>query len=218
MFKAIPVACLGSLLCLAILACQPTNQTRPTPASTVKPTALPQPGLLASAQPTASVTVPSPQATPLTSATTLPSAQNTPSPASSQTPIMLPAEVSPDSALRQEIVKKLARLMPELTESPSVTALTRQHALQIAMNPKDTAFKVQANYDPVAPSGLQTQILKQGIFPSDNLLSAYFSDSNRERLLQRFQQQVSDSVGVLPYTHFGVEVLRKDSAWVVSVV
>lgn len=215
MKKRISAARLGAFLSLALLACQPANQTRPSSsaapsarANTQSATASPAlPGASpgnnpASALPNSSQSNATPQPMPLTSAS----------------PVRLPAEVSSDAAMRQEIVKILAQLLPDVKEEPVVTEITRQHALQIAMNPKDTAFKVQATYAPVAPSGLQTQILSRGKYPSDNLLSAYFSDSNRDRLLQRFQQQVSNSLGVLPYTHYGVEVLRKDSSWFISLV
>ncbi len=207
MKKSLLGARVGTFLCLTLIACQPTNQPQ---ASSSKPSASATPqvqssssGAISPAGPVATPSQPMPQVSS--------NPQNT-------GPVKLPSEVSADASFRQEVVKILAQLVPDVKEEPVVTEITRQHALQIAMNPKDTNFKVLANYQPVAASGLQTLILSRGKYPSDNLLSAYFSDSNRERLLQRFQQQVSDSLGVLPYTHYGVEVLRKDSAWFISLV
>jgi uncharacterized protein YkwD len=211
MKKSLSGASVVTYLSLSLLACQPTNQSiHPSRSSSTNPSAsaLPQgqsssSGAISPAGPVATPSQPVAQV--------ISNPQNT-------GPVKLPSEVSADASFRQEVVKILAQLLPEVKEEPVVTEITRQHALQIAMNPKDTNFKVLANYQPVAASGLQTLILSRGKYPSDNLLSAYFSDSNRERLLQRFQQQVSDSLGVLPYTHYGVEVLRKDSAWFISLV
>ncbi len=211
MNKILSGAGVGAFLSLTFIACQPanqsTNQTRP---SSTLPSASATPQVQTSG--TASVPPVGPVSSP---SQPMPNASsNPPNPG----PVKLPSEVSADASFRQDIVNILAQLLPNVKEEPVVSEITRQHALQIALNPKDTNFKVQANYEPVAASGLQTLILSRGKYPSDNLLSAYFSDSNRERLLQRFQQQVSDSLGVLPYTHYGVEVLRKDSAWFISLV
>lgn len=204
-------ASLGTILSLTLIACQPTHQPsqQPRPSSSIpSASATPQVQTSGSASnsPAGPVTTPSQPMPQLSSNPQI------------TAPVKLPSEVSADASFRQDIVKILAQLVPDVKEEPVVTEITRQHALQIAMNPKDTNFKVLANYEPVAASGLQTLILSRGKYPSDNLLSAYFSDSNRERLLQRFQQQVSDSLGVLPYTHYGVEVLRKDSSWFISLV
>jgi uncharacterized protein YkwD len=165
--------------------------------------------------------LPSANTSPSTEVTASPLSTVTTNPLNSQVSnpsVSLPSEVSSDAALKQDLVKILAQILPNVKEDPLVSEITRKHALQIALNSKDTDFHVQANYQPVAASGLQIQILRSGIYPSDNLLSAYFSDSNREQLLQRFQKQISDSIGSLPYSHFGIEVLHKDSAWFLSFV
>lgn len=221
---------IGLCVSLTLGACQAGNPTRPSPS--VPATALPTGSVSPSALPATSQPSPSgpasalpgilPSALPTALLTPSPALSNAPvtfpSPGSTMQPVNLPAEVTADAAFRTEIVKIVGQILPGVKEEPVLTQLTREHALQLALNPKDTAFKLQATYNPVAQSSLQTRILAQGKYPSDNLLNAYFSDSNRERLLQRFQQQVSNSIGVLPYSHYGVEVVKKDSSWFISLV
>lgn len=133
-------------------------------------------------------------------------------------PAHLPAEVLEDLELKAAVGKYLESLIPGVQEKLSVSALSHTHAAQIALSPQNTEYRVQAQYSPVPPSVLQFLMLRQGIYASDNLLSAYFLDGDRARLLERLQQKVKASLGPIPYTHYGLAALRYQQRWVVSLV
>lgn len=130
----------------------------------------------------------------------------------------LPAGISEDRELKTAVHDYLSALIPNLQEKTLVSRLTRSHALQILKDVKDTAYHVQAQYVPLPPSALQTLMLRQGLYASDNLLNAYFSDGDPARLFSRLKDKIASSLGAIPFTHYGLSVLRREANWVVSLV
>jgi uncharacterized protein YkwD len=124
--------------------------------------------------------------------------------------------VSPDPNLRTELASHLEG-KTQLTGHEALTRLAQEHAEQLATNPQDQEFKVQ-DYDPLPPTPLVTRILNSGLFPSDNLASAFLSDNRREQVLSRFQQQLQASLGVTPFTHYGLGVAKRGETWFVSTI
>jgi uncharacterized protein YkwD len=157
--------------------------------------------------------------TSLPASTSAPAVPGTPSvPTITPAPGVPAGNVSADAALKAEVAAILTRLSPGIQEKAAVSALTRTHALQLSQNAKDTEFRLQAQYQPVSPSALQILMMRQGVFGSDNLLNAYFSDTNRASLLSRLEKQVSESLGSVPFTHYGLEVLNREGNSFVSLV
>jgi len=209
-------------LALFVSACQTQNLSKPPLPSS-------SPLLSASAVPSPSVfpglTSPSPVASSVPAFTPKPGSQVTPIPQLTPTPqpkptasSLLPAGASVDASLKAEMAQILEKLSPGIQSHALVSEITHAHALQLAQDSKNTQFQIQATYDPISPSALQILMMHAGVFASDNLLNAYFSDSNSSSLLSRFSQQISKSMGNLPFTHYALEVIRKDSSWYVSLV
>lgn len=195
MNASIPLRTLCALTLLS--ACTPAN----TP---------PKPSPAASGQAS-----PKPSPTPVTSSNPV----SSPSSGPGQAPnVSLPADVSPDTAMRQELLDILSQLAPDVEENPVVSALALEHAVQIAGDAKATEFRVKAVYDPVAPGGLQTRLLQAGIYTSDNLVNAYLSDGSAASVRDRFAKQVQGILGPVDFSHFGLAVVRKGPSWFVSFV
>ncbi|HEY9842337.1 MAG TPA: CAP domain-containing protein [Candidatus Obscuribacterales bacterium] len=157
-----------------------------------------------------------------------PGAQNTGQPSSnpaSSTPSSnqsaLPSasgEITEDTALRQSLVDLLRQQLPDVKELPVVSTVANEHAIQLASDPKATEFRVKAVYDPVAPGALQTRLLQEGVFPSDNLVNAYLSDGSPEGVRTRFLRQVQSLIGPVDFSNFGLGVAKRGGNWYVSLV
>lgn len=123
-----------------------------------------------------------------------------------------------DTGLRQELIALLKTEVAGLEESAPASKLTQEHARQIALDPKATDFKVQAVYNPIAPGTLQTRLLKSGVYSSDNLVNAYLSDGSPEEVKTRFKKQLEGVIGPVPFSHYGLSVVRKGPSWYVSLI
>lgn len=155
--------------------------------------------------------LPSPQASPVAS----PISSPTPTP-STAIGSNTPTDTRPDPDLQQELSAEL-KAQTNLQNHPTLSALAQEHAQQLASNPKDTEFKAQS-YNPLPPTPLVARILNSGFFPSDNLASAFLSDNRREQTISRFKQQLSLSLGVTPFTHYGLGVVQRGGTWFISTI
>ncbi|MEZ0370630.1 MAG: hypothetical protein ACAI44_16185, partial [Candidatus Sericytochromatia bacterium] len=143
------------------------------------------------------------------------------SPTASVSPSTLPlasGEITEDQALRQSLVDLLRQQLPDVKELPVVSTVANEHAIQLANDPKATEFRVKAVYDPVAPGALQTRLLQEGVFPSDNLVNAYLSDGSPEGVRTRFLRQVQSLIGPVDFSNFGLGVAKRGGNWYVSLV
>lgn len=150
-----------------------------------------------------------------------PQASGTPQTPNSATPSAMPSkEAQADPEFKAELVQILEQIEPGIQERAEVSALTLEHAKQLAANPEGD-FQMQAthgSYQPLPPTYLETQLLAHQIYSTDNLVSAYLSDGDRDQARQRFVAQIQDIVGPTPFTHYGLAVIRKGQAWYISVV
>lgn len=139
----------------------------------------------------------------------------------SATPLPADPNLPEDTELKQRLLKSLTQLgqaTVSAVEKTELSILTLEHARQIANNPKDTEYKIQATYDPVPPGALIGRILESGVFPSDNMLNAFLSANSIEDAEKRFTQQIKGGSGVLPFTHVGLGVVKKNSQWFISTI
>lgn len=203
-------------LSLAILAaaCTPTNnQPRPvtsgaSPVPTASAIAVPGPTTASSsASPAISSSTPQPSRT----ATPANPINVSPMPGST-------AEIVPDTALRQSLVNEIKAQLPDVTELAPVSALTEEHARQLANNTKDAEFKIKAAYDPVPPGALQTRLIQEGIYPTDNLVNAYLADGSPEAVQTKFREQLKSIIGPVAFSNYGIGVMRKGGGWYLSLI
>lgn len=128
------------------------------------------------------------------------------------------ADITVDTEVQSKLVNLIKQKIAGIQEATAVNALTLEHARQIANDSKQTDFKLQANYNPVAPGALQTRLLQAGVYSSDNLVNAYLSDGSPEAVEQRFLKQLDQIIGPIPFSHYSVSVVRKGGGWYVSAV
>ncbi|MGV3524920.1 MAG: CAP domain-containing protein [Candidatus Sericytochromatia bacterium] len=128
-----------------------------------------------------------------------------------------PAESAETQALKQELVALLQKTQSGLSEHPEATRLTDEHARQLAANPNQSGFAIQA-YDPVPPMALQIRLLQAGVVSSDNLLQLYVTDGEAAGLAQRFGEQLRAALGPGAFTHYGLSVVRSAQGWTASLV
>ncbi|MBF2052688.1 MAG: hypothetical protein IGS03_04390 [Candidatus Sericytochromatia bacterium] len=145
------------------------------------------------------------------------------SPTTASGPISSPAanqpESSEDAALKQELERVLKQLEPGIQAHTTASALTLEHARQLAENPADTNFRIQQDhYDPLPPSALSQRLLREGVYASDNLVSAFLSDGDAAQIVRRFREQVEPAIGRTPFTHYGLAVVQRGRVWFVSLV
>lgn len=136
-----------------------------------------------------------------------------PSPGASQ------PKSSEDAALKQELETVLKQLEPGIQAHATVSALTLEHARQLASDPGNTAFRLQqVSYDPLPPSALSQRLLREGVYASDNLVSAFLSDGDAAQVVSRFREQVTPAIGRTPFTHYGLSVVQRGQVWFVSLI
>ncbi len=123
----------------------------------------------------------------------------------------------PAPEVEQNLKSVLENLAPGIRSNAKVAELTRAHAEQIASDPQQTRFKLTA-YDPVPPSNIEVLLQNQNLFVSDNLVTTFLSDGDPENLKQRFETHVKNVLGSIPFTDYGVSVVKKGPSWFVSAV
>jgi uncharacterized protein YkwD len=158
---------------------------------------------------------PSLQTSPHSVATASPSS-SAPSPTPSAIGLNTSADIRIDPDLQQALATQI-QAQTKLQNHPALSTLAQEHAQQLANNPKDLEFKAQS-YNPLPPTPLVTRILNSNFFPSDNLASAYLSDNRQEQIFTRFEQQLRASLGVTPFTHYGLGVVQRGGTWFVSTI
>lgn len=122
-----------------------------------------------------------------------------------------------DKALLAELKKLIDAEIPGLSEKPQASELAQEHAAQLAADSSQTEFKLQV-YQPVAPSPLVIRLQQMQIFASDNLANAYLSDGKLDTLKSRFRNQVKNLKGVVPFSHYGLGLVKKGQSWFVSTI
>lgn len=124
-----------------------------------------------------------------------------------------------DDALRQDLMAVLTQLEPGIEAHAVATALTLEHAQQLAADPADTGFRIQQDhYEPLPPSALSQRLLRQGVYASDNLVNAFLSDGDPAQIVARFREQVAPAIGRTPFTHYGLSVVQRGQTWFVSLI
>lgn len=139
--------------------------------------------------------------------------------AATSSPTTNPAAMSSeDQAFKIELGALLKQMEPGIQENKRVSELTLEHAQALIEDPNQSSFNLKSLYQPVAQSNLETRLLQEGLFFTDNLVSAYLSDGNQEQARQRFVKQVQEIIGTTPFTHYGLAVMRKGQAWYISLI
>ncbi|PKL76922.1 MAG: hypothetical protein CVV27_07775, partial [Candidatus Melainabacteria bacterium HGW-Melainabacteria-1] len=137
----------------------------------------------------------------------------------SQTAENTSTQITQDESLRKELIQILQQLLPDVDEHTAVSPIASEHARQLAENKLNTEFRVlQQIYDPISPGALQTRLLQEQVFVSDNLVNAYLSDGSLEAVRSRFRKQIESVIGPVDFSHYGIGVARKGNAWYVSTV
>jgi hypothetical protein len=121
--------------------------------------------------------------------------------------------------LKDKLVAYLKSLKggANLLEKDVFSTIALEHASQVAANPKDTDFKIKANYVPVAQTALITRILQAGVFPGDGAFNGFFSTNSEADALQRIAN-VTRNIPISTYTHFGIGVVKTNLQWFVSLM
>lgn len=119
----------------------------------------------------------------------------------------------------------LVSLLEELTDfplasHPALIQITQDHVTQLAKNPEDTDFRTQqvATYTPVAPDALSLLLQQKQLFSSDNIVTVSLSDGDPEQLKARFRSELSQVLGTMPFSHYGLSVFKQGPSWFMSCV
>ncbi len=154
----------------------------------------------------------------LFSCSATPQTPSVPGPLASAPPT---TKLTDDSEMESEIRAILTSFLPDARQNATATELTLEHARQIAENPEAADFKILQNqdrYQPIAPSALERRLISKKVYASDNLVNAFLSDGDPESLKQRFEAQMKKVVGVVPFSDYGLSVVKKGQAWFVSTI
>lgn len=127
-------------------------------------------------------------------------------------------EIVADAALKQDLIAELSRQVPDTRELAQASLLAEEHARQLANNPQDSEFKLKAVYDPIPPGALSTRLLQEGIYSTDNLVNAYLADGSPEAIRTKFSAQLKSILGPVPFSDYGLSVVRKGGGWYVSLI
>lgn len=131
------------------------------------------------------------------------------------------AGLSRDTEIEAQLTDILKSFLPSANLNAIATELTLEHAKQIANQPtqSDDFQILQAHsYEPISPTALERRLIAKNLYVSDNLVSAFLSDGDPEALKQRFKAQMKKVVGVVPFSGFGLSVVKKGQAWYVSTI
>lgn len=125
-----------------------------------------------------------------------------------------------ESSLRSSLLAILKTASGELAESTEVTAISDQHAQQISETPENTAFQVKnaGVYTPVAPAAIEVLLQQKKLYTSDNLITISLSDGDAEQIKARFKSELERVVGPMPFSHYGLSLLKKGPSWFMSCI
>lgn len=125
-----------------------------------------------------------------------------------------------ENDLRTRLLEILKTASGDLDESPEVTQISTQHAQQISSTPDNTAFQIKnaGVYDPVPPAAIEILLQQKGLYPSDNLITISLSDGNAEQLQTRFKEELNRVMGPMPFSHYGLSLIKKGPSWFMSCI
>ena len=130
------------------------------------------------------------------------------------------AGTASENSLRTRLLDILKAASGELDESAKVTEISDQHAQQISETPENTAFQVKnaGVYAPVAPAAIEILLQQRGLYASDNLITISLSDGDADKLQTRFKEELERVVGTMPFSHYGLSLIKKGPSWFMSCI
>jgi uncharacterized protein YkwD len=125
-----------------------------------------------------------------------------------------------ETRLRSDLLTILKSSSGELPENAAVTAISDRHAQQISETPENTAFQVKAagDYHPVPPAAIEVLLQQKRLYTSDNLITISLSDGDAEQLKARFKEELERVMGTMPFSHYGLSLLKKGPSWFMSCI